>query len=69
MREKNFQAGFHDARAGRPFAIDEHQKSGDRWGYERGRQFAALYPAVRRLDEEAVKLLDKALTSGDILPR
>jgi hypothetical protein len=67
MRAKNFQVGFRDARAHRPFAIDEHQ-SGDRWGYERGRQFAALYPNVRRLDEKAVRLLEKAFRNGDILP-
>jgi hypothetical protein len=69
MREKSFQAGFRDARAGRPCNIDAHQEPGHRWGYERGRQFAALHPEIRTLDAAAVRLLDTALGKGDILPR
>jgi hypothetical protein len=68
MREKNFRAGFLDARAGRPFNIDAHQAEGDSWGYERGRQFAALYPRVRALDANAAALLETAFRNGDILP-
>jgi hypothetical protein len=68
MRQKNFQAGFRDARAGRPFNIDAHQENGDRWGYERGRQFAALYPEVRTLNADAVELLERAFCNRDILP-
>jgi hypothetical protein len=67
MREANFQAGFRDARAGHPFAIDNHQARGDAWGYERGWQFAGLFPSVCRLDANAVALLRKAFKDGDIL--
>jgi hypothetical protein len=67
LREANFQAGFHDARAGRPFAIDDHEARGDEWGYERGWQFASRFPSVRRLDTNAVALLRKAFRDGDIL--
>jgi hypothetical protein len=69
MREKNFQAGFRDARAGRPCNIDAHQELGDRWGYERGRQFAALHPEIRTLDAAAARLLETAFRNRDILPR
>ena len=69
MRGKNFQAGFRDARAGRPFDIDAHQGNGDEWGYERGRQFAALHPEIRTLnDANAAKLLARAFRDNDILP-
>jgi hypothetical protein len=67
MREANFQAGFRDARAGRAFAIDDHQAHGDKWGYERGWQFACRFPSVRRLDEKAVALLRKAFADRDII--
>jgi hypothetical protein len=67
LREANFQAGFRDARAGRAFAIDDHQKRGDKWAYERGWQFARRFPSVRRLDAKAAVLLGKAFADHDIL--
>src|SRR5262245_42001539 len=45
-----------------------NQEDGDSWGYERGRQFAALHPEVRRLDADAAKLLQRAFRNRDILP-
>jgi hypothetical protein len=67
LQDANFQAGFRDARAGRAFAIDDHQERGDKWAYERGWLFARLFPSVRRLDAEAVRLLRKAFADHDIL--
>jgi hypothetical protein len=67
MAEANFQAGFRDARAGRAFAIDDYQTRGDKWGYERGHQFAARFPSVRRLDAKAIALLAQAFEDCDII--
>jgi hypothetical protein len=42
MCDPAFAAGVNDVRNGRPFNYD--YSSGDRWGYERGRQWACLAP-------------------------
>ena len=77
MDDPSFRQGFADARAGRfddRYTFDDGDRR-DCWGYERGRQLAALCPRSvpllikGQLNSKAVQLLDRAFNRGDILPR
>jgi len=61
MRDKRFQRGFADARAGLPPCFDD-DVVGQQWGYERGRQFAVVAPRNLKLLVNG-KLNPKALTA------
>lgn len=49
----SFRKGFEDARNGIPYDYDIFKdKMGDRWSYERGRQFGMLYKGKLKYGKE-----------------
>jgi hypothetical protein len=72
VRSEGFRAGFADARAGRPFAVD-CQPEDEQWDYERGWSFARLYPTTAlhdssgRVSHRALMLLGIAFRDRSIL--
>jgi hypothetical protein len=44
MRRKSFVDGHRSFLQGKPLDYDRHHHVNEQWSYERGRQFAALYP-------------------------
>ena len=44
MRRKSFVDGHRSFLQGKPLDYEKHHFVNEQWAYERGRQFAALYP-------------------------
>lgn len=44
IRSKAFVTGFNEVRIGKPFNYDAFRDANDQWNYERGRQFAMIFP-------------------------
>lgn len=72
MRSRAFREGWEDARAGRPFRVDDFVID-SQWDYERGRLFAVSCPGIvaikrdRRVRVVAELAFDDAWDEGSII--
>ena len=72
MTRRSFREGFEDYTTGRQPRWDDYPKS-ERWAYERGRQFAAAHPTLRRYKHgnailnEALDLMIVSLKQKEII--
>ena len=71
MRSKSFVDGHRSFLQGKPLDYDRHYHVNEQWSYERGRQFAALYPLPikngRTIRMDALRAYAGALNRREII--